>query len=143
MYKVIQKTLLDDEVLWKYMDLPKYLSLLSSSSIWLARSDTFKDKREGIFHIAMTKELEDFYNVMSQRPDFHQDLPVKNVGEFQEYISRNTFISCWHKSLKENMVMWEIYGETENSVSIKTTAFKLKDSFCIEAIYKEALEVAL
>lgn len=143
MHKVIQKTLLDDEVLWKYMNLPKYLSLLSSSSIWLARSDTFKDKREGVFHLAMKEDLEEFYDVMSQRPDFHDDLAVKNVSEFQEYLSCNTFISCWHKSLTENMVMWEIYGETENSVSIKTTALNLKDSFCIKAVYKEALEVAL
>jgi hypothetical protein len=143
MHKVIQETLLDDEVLWKYMDLPKYLSLLSSSSIWLARSDTFKDKREGIFHHAMKKNIEMYYYEMSKSPDFHNDLAVKNVSEFQEYLSSNTFISCWHKSLKENMVMWEIYGETENSVSIKTTALKLKDSFCIESVYKEALEVAL
>lgn len=143
MYKVIQKTLLDEEVLWRYMDLPKYLSLLSSTSIWLARSDTFKDKREGIFHPAMKKDLEKFYNQMSQSPDFHEDLPIKNVSEFQEYLSCNTYISCWHKSLKENMVMWEIYGETENSVAIKTTALKLKDSFCVDTVYKEALEVAL
>jgi hypothetical protein len=143
MFQVIQKNLVDDEILWKYMDLPKYLSLLSSSSIWLARPDTFKDKREGVFHHEMKKELEGFYNEMSKRPDFPNDLPVKNVNEFQEYLSRNTFISCWHKSLNENMVMWEIYGETENSVSIKTTALKLKDSFCIEAVYKDALEVAL
>ena len=143
MKKVIQNNLADNDVLWKYMDLPKYLSLLSSSSIWLARSDTFKDKREGVFHLAMKKELENFYQIMSLEPSFHNDLPVKNVGEFQEYLSCNTYISCWHKSVNENMVMWEIYGDTENSVSIKTTAAKLKESFCVDTVYEEALELAL
>jgi hypothetical protein len=143
MYKVVQEKLIDEEVLWKYMDLPKYLSLLTSESIWLARSNTFKDKREGVFHSAMKDDLEKIYEMLSKRDDFPSTAPVKNAMDFQEYLSNNTYISCWHKSLKENMVMWEIYGQTENSIAIKTTASNLKSSFDLNELMKFAIEVAL
>jgi hypothetical protein len=143
MNKIIQEKLDDDEVLWKYMDLAKYLSLLSNESLWLSRSNTFKDKREGIFYSAMKDDLENFYSQWSESEIIPEAAPVKNVTDFQEYLSHNSYISCWHKSLQENMVMWEIYGQTENSISIKTTATKLKASFDLNEVMKFAIEVAL
>ena len=36
--------------------------------------------------------------------------PVKDAEDFQDYLLKNTFLSCWHKNIDENMAMWEIYG---------------------------------
>lgn len=56
-YRIIKKNLSDEEPLSRCMDVAKYLSLLSSKSIWLARPDTFKDQREGSFPDSMKSEL--------------------------------------------------------------------------------------
>lgn len=125
------------------MDLPKYLSLLSDSSLWLARSDTFKDKREGIFHKSMKSNLDEIYETLNSSEDGLSSDEIKNSDDFQNYLSCNTYISCWHKSSEENMVMWEIYGQSENSVAITTSASKLKNSFDLDVVMKDALEVAL
>jgi len=125
------------------MDLPKYLSMLGDASLWLTRSDKFKDKREGIFHQSMKSELDEMYANFNSKGSFSQSSEIKNADDFQNYLSSNTYISCWHKSNEENMVMWEIYGQSENSVAIKTTASKLKGSFDLNNIMKGALEVVL
>lgn len=142
-HKIIRKNLDDNEILWRYMDLPKFLSLLSSKSIWLARSDTFKDKREGLFHSAMRSELDRIYAELERNGQIPRDAQIKNSSDYQRYLSDNTYISCWHKNAAENMVMWEIYGQSENSVAIKTTVERLENSFDLTAVYRYALEFAL
>lgn len=142
MKKIVQESLSDEAVLWRYMDLPKFLSLLSESSLWLARSDTFKDKREGIFHQAMKSEIDDIYKSLNHS-DIDSNNEIRNSEDFQTLLSTNTYLSCWHQKAEESMVMWEIYGQSENSVAIKTTASKLKESIDIKSLMKDALEVAL
>lgn len=142
MYKIITEKLSDDAILWRYMNVSKFISLLSDKSLWLARSDTFKDKREGIFHQEMKLELDKIYEDL-KTTELINSVGVQNADDFQNYLSINTYINCWHKNDVENMVMWEIYGQTENSVAIKTTALKLKQSFDLEKVMEDAIEIAL
>lgn len=113
---------LDDEtILWRYMDLAKFVSMLEKEAIWLARSDTFGDKHEGRFPDEMLEYINKAYE------DFDKDdnSPVKDASDFQDYLVKNTFISCWHHNLEENMVMWEIYCKDSNAVAIQTTVENL------------------
>lgn len=143
-YQIIQNHLSDEESLWRYMDVAKYLSLLCSKSIWLARPDTFKDQREGSFSDSMKDELDSIYKTLSKRPDFTGKHLVNNTDEFQNYLKQNTFISCWHKSIEESMIMWEIYGRASDSIAIKTKVSSLKRSFDIKGTYEKfASEIAL
>ncbi|PME09157.1 hypothetical protein BCV44_04650 [Vibrio cyclitrophicus] len=142
--KIIQINLSNDESLWRYMDIAKYLSLLSSKSLWLARPDTFKDQREGSFPESMKNELDIIYAALSKRPDFTGNHLVNNTEEFQSYLKLNTFISCWHRSIEESMIMWEIYGRESNSIAIKTKVDRLKSSFDKDETYRNfAIEIAL
>jgi hypothetical protein len=132
----------DDTILWRYMNVSKFLSLLYQRSLWLARTDTFKDKKEGVFNDSMKKELNNIYQKLSEKKDFYFE-KIKNADDFQEYLINNTYINCWHKNLDENMIMWEVYGRTKNSVAIKTTAKKLKDSLDSIRVNKFALHAVL
>jgi hypothetical protein len=115
------KDLEKEAVLWRYMDISKFISLVSTGCIWLARSDTFKDQSEGKFHLEMKKTLSEAYSKFELKDD---DL-IKDENDFQEYLIKNAYISCWHENNHENMVMWEIYSKTQDSIAIKTTAEKL------------------
>lgn len=129
---IVRNNLKDDAVLWRYMDLSKFLSLLESKSLWLARSDTFEDKKEGIFHDAMREEIKKIYAKLDKEEELPNDAEIRNENDFQKYLIDNTYLSCWHENSDENMVMWELYGKSENSIAIKTTAKKLADSLDIE-----------
>lgn len=117
----------DDTVIWKYLDISKFISLISKKSLWLARVDTFKDEHEGVFPIEMKQTLNKIYEEFEKNGKT-KDGPIKNTSDFQQYLIKNAYINCWHLNLDENMVMWEIYGKTENSIAIRTTVKDLKDS---------------
>lgn len=40
----IDEDLKEDQILWRYMDLAKFVSMLEQNALWLARADTFKDQ---------------------------------------------------------------------------------------------------
>jgi hypothetical protein len=107
----------NDAILWRYMDIAKFISMLEQNAIWLARADTLGDKHEGRF----PDEMHEYINKAYQDFDDSNNSPVKDANDFQDYLIKNTFISCWHHNLEENMVMWEIYGKNKNAVAIQST----------------------
>jgi len=114
----------DDEKLWRYMDISKFISMLDSNAIWLARVDTVKDKHEGRFHDDMRKMIDAAYRNFSDT----DKSPIENADDFQDYLVKNTFISCWHKNFDENMVMWEIYGRDNSSLAVQTTVGRIRSN---------------
>lgn len=120
----VEDSLLDDTKLWRYMDLPKFVSLLHLSALWLPRSDTFRDQGEGQFPSEMRNEIEEIY----KKFDYERDAKIQSVDDFQEYLCKNAYISCWHKNVDENMVMWEIYGRDSNSVAVQTTVGRIRSN---------------
>ncbi|WP_143475931.1 hypothetical protein [Pseudoalteromonas sp. EB27] len=142
-YKIIMEYLEDDIDLWKYMDVSKFLSLLSTGELWLARSNTLKDKREGYFSKEMKDELNVIYEQLKFENKITSDSQIKNAFDYEEYVKNNSYFTCWHKNADENMIMWEIYGESENSVALKTNSSKLKSCFNLDDVMKFSLEIAL
>jgi hypothetical protein len=118
----VEESLSKDTKLWRYMDLARFVSLLDTGSLWLARSDTFRDQSEGRFPSEMRAAIEVAYKGF----DVQSDSPIQNADDFQTYLCRNAYVSCWHKNIDENMVMWEVYGRDSNAVSIQTTVEKLE-----------------
>jgi len=123
-YLEIDDDLDEDQIIWRYMDLSKFISLLEKNALWLARADTFRDKHEGRFPEDMRKVIEKAYEDMEK----NDNSKVKDADDFQDFLSKNTFINCWHKNFDENMVMWEIYGKDTNALAIQTTVEKLKEN---------------
>ncbi|BBO29393.1 DUF2971 domain-containing protein [Alteromonas sp. I4] len=122
----VDEALSTDTKLWRYMDLAKFVSLLDKGTLWLARSDTFRDQSEGRFPSEMRAAIENAYESF----EAEVDSPIKNADDFQVYLCRNAYISCWHKNVHENMVMWEVYGRDCNSVAVQTTVGKLEENIC-------------
>jgi hypothetical protein len=120
----IDSVLKDSLKLWRYMNLAKLISLLERKAIWLARVDTFRDVHEGRFPDEMRTLIEKAYESF---PDNDPSL-VKSAEDFQDYLLRNTFVSCWHKNIDENMVMWEIYGRDTDAIALQTTVGRINES---------------
>jgi hypothetical protein len=124
LYLEVDDDLEDGQKLWRYMDLSKFISLIDKKALWLARADTFRDKHEGRFPDDMRKLIEQAYKTF----DDDGSSIVKDADDFQDYLRKNTYISCWHKNFDENMVMWEIYGRDTNALAIQTTVERMKES---------------
>ena len=61
----------EDSRLWRYMDFPKFVSLISSGSLFLCRADLFKDPFEGSYSKA---------NV-ALRPQVYKDMSSGQLGK--------------------------------------------------------------
>lgn len=121
------ESLNENQTLWRYMNLPKFVSMLEQNALWLPRADKFRDRHEGRFPDEMRQLIEKAYEGFG----IDNNSPVKDADDFQDYLLKNTFISCWHKNFDENMVMWEVYGKDNNAVAIQTTVKNIKNSIDI------------
>ncbi|MDY6943790.1 MAG: hypothetical protein SVU69_12365 [Pseudomonadota bacterium] len=116
-----------ETTLWRYMNFPKFVSMLDRQGLWLARSDTFRDLHEGRFPDDIKRHMDQVYKELEQKKEVSKK--IRGTADFQEHLRKNMFLSCWHKNTEENMVMWELYGRDRNAtVAIQTTAKIIQES---------------
>jgi hypothetical protein len=100
----------DDETVWRYMDLARFISLLDSKSLFFTQASKMADKWEGAYG----------------------EGPFA-VGTFQRYVQDTgvrhaMFLNCWHLSEYESAAMWDIYQREGRGVAIRSTWGELKAS---------------
>lgn len=133
-----------EEKLWRYMDLSKFISLISTKQLYFASASSFDDPFEGAKGLQKNKTkwdnyyLDFFEKAVRTAPGMDaiklSDEKVNNDAKrlLQELsnssqASRNhTFISCWHSNEYESEAMWKLYSkDTSNAVAIQTTGKRL------------------
>jgi hypothetical protein len=98
----------DEDMLWRYQDLPRYLDLLIRKKLFFTRFDCFEDPFEGQ------------YNVVAE-----------NAVDYVRRLQSNNIIfsvSTWHRNSAENYAMWNIYAKSYG-LAVQTNYKRLKDSF--------------
>lgn len=118
-----------DQKLWRYMDLPKFVSLLSSRSLWFARADTFEDKWE-----AFSREVpypidggnstaEDHLRTLAR---YHE--LIQTHRDWRRKLVRQLFVNCWVRAEYESVAMWKIYGSYAAGIAVQTTVGRFRRS---------------
>lgn len=51
---------------------------------------------------------------------------IKQVYNFNKYVRKHTYISCWHANEFESAAMWDLYSKNDASVAIETTYAEIK-----------------
>ena len=102
-------------ILWRYMDLTKFLSLIENRCLVFPRADQFNDPYEGAWSRAGVLQLRDAV-AKREVPQNAVDLLLKNIDVFR----RQMFISCWFASEHESAAMWKLYLQSPEGIAIKT-----------------------
>jgi hypothetical protein len=100
----------DDEVIWRYMDLARFVSLLSTSSLYLARSDLMADKWEGVYSPVNYERRRSGPFGWSEAFD-----------RIEATRRSHMFLSSWHVSPGESAAMWEIYQRDGRGVAVQSS----------------------
>jgi hypothetical protein len=100
-----------NQKIWRYMDFTKFMHLLTTSSLWLNRSDKFEDPFEGKY------PLQNLQQMRGQEWEVMEHL-VEHMRQF-------TYINCWYISDHESAAMWKLYAQTNEAIAIQTTYEKL------------------
>lgn len=119
----------DDTVIWKYLDLSKFLDLLMSKHMFMARSDKFEDQFEGTFSEPTYEEIK---KLLADNPEYLDAYKSKR---------KNIVISSWHSNSYESYAMWQVFTKNNEGLAIQSTIGHLKDSLIEERAHQYIGEV--
>jgi hypothetical protein len=111
-----------DEAIWRYMDLPKLISLLSTKALFFARSDFLGDPFEGSLPTATVQSRED--EVRNRDPDGADD-EIDSYRRWWSDARKTTAINSWYTSETESMAMWRLYGVVNEALAIRSSVARL------------------
>jgi len=114
--------------IWRYMDFTKFISLLSTSSLYFARADSFGDPFEGSWTNLDLVEREDLIN-KAVADGVRSEEAAYQFRRLMEFQPRNVAISCWHENEDESSMMWKIYLQSNKGIAIQTTLELFKNCF--------------
>ncbi|MFT4983138.1 MAG: hypothetical protein ACI9Q9_000163 [Flavobacterium sp.] len=114
-----------DTVIWKYLDLSKFLDLLMSKKLFMSRSDKFEDQYEGTFSEPTFEEIR---KLSIDNPDFLQ---------FYKTHREQVAISSWHINEYESFAMWQIFTQNTEGLAIQSTIGRLQNALAPENNYKQ------
>ncbi|WGK94520.1 MULTISPECIES: hypothetical protein [Flavobacterium] len=103
-----------DTIVWKYLDLSKFLDLLLSQKLFMSRSDKFEDQYEGTFSEPTYEEIK---KLAINNPDF-----LNYYKTHREKVA----ISSWHINEYESFAMWQIFTQNSEGLAIQSTIGRLQ-----------------
>lgn len=137
----------DDDKLWRYLDLSKYISMISTNALYFSVASAFEDKFEGARGVAQQmeewdKQQKEYYEIKIKEfrdrgAEFDRDKQNEQIASetvnrrhFLDKAARNhTFLSCWHIDNHESDGMWRAYcNDLSSAVAVQTTYKRLYTS---------------
>jgi hypothetical protein len=114
-----------DTIVWKYLDLSKFLDLLMSEKLFMSRSDKFEDQYEGTFSEPTYEEI--------------KKIAVNNPEFLQYYKSHRekVAVSSWHINEYESFAMWQIFTQNSEGLAIQSTVERLKKALDFEKNHEQ------
>lgn len=120
--------------IWRYMDFPKFTSMLFQKGLFFVRASVLSDLHEGSMPEA-NRRARDNQNKIARAF-------WKSRGRHRAWIRQWTKVNCWHINESESEAMWRIYSESGKAIAIQSTFERLrgelkKDILCGEIKYSD------
>lgn len=107
-------------IIWKYLDLSKFLDLLLSRKLFLSRSDKFEDQYEGTFSEPTFEEIK---RLSENNPEF--------LSYYKSHREK-VVVSSWHINEYESFAMWQIFTQNSEGLAIQSTIGRLQKALEVE-----------
>lgn len=147
------------------MDLPRFVSILSTGKLWFAKAATFRDDPYEGFGRAKSLEIpssNNFRKWITHRDSKGMETKISapemmaNMSQMSAKIVENArehlYVNSWCQGLSESMAMWQIYGSLGCGVAIRSSInrYRLAARFAVdsshyalgEVTYQHSLESA-
>jgi hypothetical protein len=115
----------EDTIVWKYLDLSKFLDMLLCRQLFMSRSDKFEDQYEGTFSEPTFEELK---SISGNNPEF--------LDKYKQH-RKNVVISSWHINEYESYAMWQIFTKNNEGLAIQSTIGRLQQALGPENRYEQ------
>ena len=114
-----------DTILWKYLDLSKFVDLLLYQRLFMSRADKFEDQYEGTFSEPTFEEIR---KLAKDNPEFLNEYKVHR---------EKVVISSWHTNEYESFAMWQIFTQNNEGLAIQSTLGRIQKALEAEKSYKQ------
>lgn len=134
------------ELVWRYMDLPKFMAMLFGQSLHLSRVDRLPDKFEGTLSRPTKDAMFALFKSVTYadgRPST-QDLAEAQYRSFAAVTNRQrncTYVNCWRLGDVESDAMWRLYCGAEDGLAIVLPYERLRNS--VESVSELGARVGL
>lgn len=106
-----------DLKVWRYTSLSKFLSLLTTSKLYLTRLDQLNDPHEGSLPKTMIE-------IRDSAPTTRK---TNHYSNFNQEVRQEIFVNCWTLQPNESEALWRLYGGSEEGIAIQSSYSKLID----------------
>lgn len=107
----------ENAYIWRFIDLPKFIDLLHTGSLYFTRADKFDDPYEGLMP---DEYVESIRHGLSNLGSVHRQIRM-----FAHYRA-DFFVNCWHISPYESAGMWKLYAGVDAGIALRSTYSRLK-----------------
>jgi hypothetical protein len=114
-------------VVWKYLDLSKFLDLLISQKLFMSRSDKFEDQYEGTFSEPTFEEMK---KLSADNPEFL---------DYYKTHREKVVVSSWHINEYESFAMWQIFTQNSEGLAIQSTLGRLQKALAPETVFEQQI----
>lgn len=106
--------------IWRYMDLPKLVSILLKEAVFFPSADRLGDPFEGSYPAAN----------IDLRPGWYgRDAEFEHLRMERRRRLRTTLVSCWHMNPVESAAMWKLYARDGAGIAVRSTYARLTRCF--------------
>lgn len=119
-----------DIKLWRYLNFPKFVSLLDSQSLFFSRSDLLGDSHE----FSYPKSNHEAFDGTPQ--NFNNEFFLQATKVW----ANTTFVNCWVMNDYESTAMWDKCSD--NGVAIQSTYRRLHQDLAT-CIYRNRLDIGM
>lgn len=116
-----------DKVAWRYLTFPKFISLVSYGALWFQRLSYLSDDLEGTIPsptMESLKEADQPWKQTFTEPEHHKQIDAWHERSVSDGKSL-TLANCWFLGGCESEQMWNEYGQSPESVAVRTTVRRL------------------
>jgi hypothetical protein len=110
-----------DTVIWRYMDLPKFLMMLEQKALYFSLLAELEDKWEAVLDRRMTRSIASTFP-----PSATGDVISLYLG-----FNKSIAVNCWYCGREESVAMWTLYTKTDYAVAIKSTVDRLMKALVV------------
>ena len=119
----------DSTLVWRYMDLPKFLAMMLRKELFLARIDRLPDKFEGTLP-RLTRDAIEAQMAIEKAAITPER--IKSIAQFMvdsTHQNRSSlYVNCWRLGDEESDAMWRLYCGTAEGLAVVLPYARLRES---------------
>jgi hypothetical protein len=130
----------DDSMVWRYMRIKYFVSMILTSMAYFRRLDRLEDQFEAAYSPHGYEATADELTRMAAERNVElpegvdpTDTSLLTMGSIEAIERASVFVNCWHRNDHESWAMWKLFARdadtNDGGVAIRSTIGRLKDSF--------------